>query len=63
MTDHRAELAATMDRNGWDASADLIVDTTTERLCGATASDDMREATRAALWTAWRVHFSSEVWV
>ena len=52
-------LRTTMDRTGWTADAQLIIDTTAARLAGAAAEDDALEAVRAALWPVWRDLFEA----
>lgn len=52
-------LRTTMDRTGWTADAQLMIDTTAARLAGAAAEDDALEVVRAALWPVWRDRFEA----
>lgn len=51
-------LRVTMDATGWGATADLVIDTTTERLC-KDADDEARDTMRARLWIVWRMKFEA----
>lgn len=55
MTDLSDEIAATIRATGLSeiGDAELIIDTTAERLLSAPDCDDAREAMRAQLWAAW----------
>lgn len=50
------ELRKTMDATGWDAHAEIVIDTTAERLAGK--DEAATEPIRKDLWREWRKTFT-----